>query len=465
VNALPPHSAEAERAVLGSMLRDNATIADVVQLVGANAFHTDAHQKLFRAMLDLWEAHKPVDLVTLAEQLKALKQIEDVGGYPYLGELLDAAPTAANAEHYARIVRDKAINRNLIHAATEIQRNAQDQVAPVEELLGEAERKILSIGELVVSDQESDIVPLIFDAYERYDRRKNCGDNYASARFGFYDLDALTGGFHAGELSILAARPSVGKTSLGVCIARHVVLNERIPVFFVSLEQGKDDLTDRVLCSESGVSSHRLRCGLLDQAGAEAFRAAGRKFAKEMFFLDDIPNQTILRIVAKARRLRLRKGIGLVIIDYLQLIEPENPKVPRYQQVGEISRRLKNLARELKIPVMAMSALNRAPEGTNRKPRLSDLRESGNIESDADTVLLLYRLDGDDDDKEHKRGAKRPEVAPIGIIIAKQRNGPTREISLGFREACMRFENLVPDATVVDRLWESGLRDASHAGP
>jgi replicative DNA helicase len=289
---------------------------------------------------------------------------------------------------------------------------------------------------------------LIFDAYERYDRRKKRGDNYAAARFGFYDLDALTGGFHSGELSILAARPSIGKTSLGVCIARHVVLNEGIPVFFVSLEQGKDDLTDRVLCSESGVSSHRLRRGLLDQAGEEAFRAAGRKFVKEMFFLDDIPNQTILRIVAKARRLRLRKGIGLVIIDYLQLIEPENPKSPRYQQVGEMSRQLKNLARELKIPVVAMSALNRALEGSNRKPRLSDLRESGNIESDADTVLLLYRLDGDDDNKE---GAKRPEVAPIGVIIAKQRNGPTREISLGFREACMRFENLVPDATVVDR--------------
>jgi replicative DNA helicase len=438
---LPPQSLEAERCVLGSMLRDNVVIGDVLQILKTNDFYADAHQKLFEGTTTIYNRGQPVDLVVMAEWLTANKFLEDVGGYGYLGDLWDAAPTAANAEYYARIVREKSIVRNLIHAGNEILRDSFDGIASADELLEGAERKILEIAELGISGQTISLNEALQDAYDRIDARANKDLSESGIQTGFADLDELTAGLHNNELVILAARPSVGKTAMAINIIRNIILGDSlrghkpVPVFFVSLEQSRTELAERLLMAHAKVDSHKLRKGgsFLSSDDMRRLIDAGDILRQAKLFIDDTPQQSMLRIAANARRLRKRHDIRLVVIDYLQLIDPENKKDSRQEQVAQISRRLKYLARELKIPVMALAQVNRATEERgDHKPRLSNLRESGSIEQDADTVMLMHRpgmYDGETEDN------------TIEIHVAKQRNGPTGDITLTFLKQFMRYEN------------------------
>jgi replicative DNA helicase len=436
---LPPHSRDAERSVLGSMLRDNGVIGDIIQIARAENFYSDAHQKIFQGIIALYDKGQPVDLVLLADYLKDQKHIDDVGGYGYLAELWDAAPTAANAEYYARIVRDKAVIRNLIHAGTEILRDSYDQSMPADELLETAERKILDIAELGVTGSTFTLGQAINEAYDRIDVRKQQDiTSISGIPTGFVDLDEKTAGLQNSELVIIAARPSVGKTAFALSIMRHMIVDVGEPVFFVSLEQSRIELAERMLCMQSRVDSHKLRKGHLGSDDMQKLIEAGGILKASKLYIDDTPGQGMLRIAANARRLKLRHGIKIVFIDYLQLIEPDNRRDSRQEQVAQISRRLKFLARELMIPVVALAQVNRASEDRgDHKPRLADLRESGSIEQDADTCMILHR----------------PEMYEPGqhegiveLNIAKQRNGPTGEITLTFIKQFMRYENFAVEA-------------------
>jgi replicative DNA helicase len=431
---LPPQNLDAERSVLGSMLRDNGVIGDVVQILHPESFYSDAHQKIFHAINSIYQDGRPVDLVILAEHLKEQKQIEDIGRYPYLGELWDAAPTAANAEYYARIVRDKAIVRNLIHASTEVLRDAYDQAMPADELLEAAERKILDIAEMGVTGQTHTLENVLKEAYDRIDMRHQQGHmSISGLPTGFHDLDNIMAGLQNSELVIVAARPSVGKTAFALNLVRHIAVEEGHPAFFVSLEQSRIELAERLLCCQSRVNSHKLRTGHPNSEEMQKLIDAGGVLSKAKLFIDDTPGQGMMRIAANARRLKLRHKIKLVVIDYLQLIEPDNRRDSRQEQVAHLSRRLKFLARELQIPVVSLAQVNRSSEDRqDHRPRLADLRESGAIEQDADTVLLLHR----------------PELYEPGqhegileVIVGKQRNGPTGEVTLAYLKQFMRFED------------------------
>jgi replicative DNA helicase len=432
---LPPQNLEAERGLLGSMLRDNGIIGDVFQIVQhSDVFAFFAHQIIFDAIKEIYQQGKPIDLIILADYLNSKGQLEEVGRPSYLVELWNTAPTAANAEYYARIVREKSISRGLIHASTEILRDAYDQVMPADELLGAAERKILEIAEKGVTGTTSTLQAALTEAYHRMDARKKGGYSEVSGLpTGFVDLDHLTAGFQNSELVIIAARPSVGKTAFSLNVVRHIVVEERRPAFFVSLEQAKIELAERMLVAQARVDSHKLRKGALNSQEMEKLLEAGDILHQAPLFIDDSPSQSMLRIAANARRLKLRHGIRIVVIDYLQLIEPENRRDPRQEQVAQISRRLKFLARELNIPVIALAQVNRASEDRqDHRPRLADLRESGSIEQDADTCFMLHRpgkFDGGIEDN------------VIEVIVAKQRNGPTGDITLKYIKEHMRYDN------------------------
>jgi replicative DNA helicase len=432
---LPPQSPEAERSVLGSMLRDNAVIGDVVLIIRAENFYSDAHQKVFGAMVALYERGQPVDLVVLAEELKQRGHLDDAGGYAALAALWDAAPTAANAVYYARIVRDKAQVRNLIHASTEILRDAYDQVQPADELVESAERKILEIAQAGITGQTYTLADALTTAFDRIDR-VHSGESAAGLATGFADLDEITAGLHESELVIVAARPSVGKTSFALNLVRNIVIDGRQAVFFVSLEQSRVELAERLLCCQARVDSHRLRKGTLAADDMDRLMDGAGVLRGAKLYIDDAPGQGMLRIAANARRLKLRQDIRVIVIDYLQLIEPENRRDPRQEQVAQISRRLKFLAKELNVPVIALAQVNRSSEDRqDHRPRLADLRESGSIEQDADTVLLLHRPD---------RYEPGQHEGIIEVIVGKQRNGPTGEITLAYLKQFMRYEDYAP---------------------
>lgn len=431
---LPPQNAEAERSVLGSMLRDNQVIGDIVQIIQPKAFYSDAHQQICQSIYELYDKGQPVDLVVLAEALRQRGQIENIGGYALLAELWDAAPTAANAEYYAKIVREHALVRSLIHTGNEILRDAYEQTQPAEELLGTAERKIMAIAQMGVIGQTITLEAAIQEAYNRIDRRTQGDDiSIGGIPTGYVDLDEITAGLHDSELVIIAARPSVGKTAFALNLIRNIAVGKGHPVFFVSLEQSYIELAERLLCCQSRVDSHKMRKGTLSQDDISKIIDAGGVLSKAPLFIDHTPFQSMLRIAANARRLKLRHGLKMVVIDYLQLIEPDNRRDPRQEQVAQISRRCKALAKELNIPVVALAQVNRASEDRqDHRPRLADLRESGSLEQDADTVLLLHRPE---------RFEPGQNEGVVEVIIGKQRNGPVGEITLAYIKQFMRFEN------------------------
>jgi replicative DNA helicase len=438
---LPPHNREAERGVLGSMLRDNELIPEVVQLVKAENFYVFAHQKIFEAITALMERGEPADPVTLANHLKEKALIEDAGGYGYIVELWEAAPSAGNTKYYADIIRQQALIRHLIHACDELASDAFDQAMPAQELLDNAERRILEIAEMGVTGDTKTLEDAIKEAYTRLDARKKRGNlEYSGLPTGFVELDSLTAGFQESELVIIAARPSVGKTAFALNVLRHMTVEEGIPALFVSLEQSRIEIAERLLCNQARIRSDRLRKGHLGLDEQDKLHTGADALSHAKLFIDDTPGQNMLRIAANARRLKLRHKIRTVVIDYLQLIDPDlKSRESRQEQVAAISRRLKFLARELKIPVIALAQVNRSSEDrTDHRPRLSDLRESGAIEQDADTVILLHRPEY------HEPGQYE---GVLEVIVGKQRNGPTGKIELMFEKEFMRFVNKAPDVS------------------
>jgi replicative DNA helicase len=435
MDRLPPHNRDAERSLLSSMLRDNKIIPEAVNLVRAAHFYVFAHQKIFEAITLLNDDQgKPADIVTVAEFLTQGKLLDEVGGPAYLADLWDAAPSASHFRQYSEIIRQKAIVRNLIHACTEMQNDAADPSQNPQELLDSAERRILEIAEMGITGDTISLHDALQEAYHRLDQRKQRGEHeFSGIATGYLDLDSLTAGFQNSELIVLAARPSVGKTAFALNIARHVAVEEGFPVLFVSLEQARVELAERLLCCQARVDSHRLRRGHLSSEDETKIMEAGDILSRANLFIDDTPGQNMLRIAANARRLKKQKDLRLVMIDYLQLIDPDDRRDSRQEQVANISRRLKFLARELKVPVVALAQVNRSSEDRqDHRPRLSDLRESGAIEQDADTVMMLHRPDY------HEPGQNEGLVE---VIIAKQRNGPTGEVSLMYVKQFMRFEN------------------------
>jgi replicative DNA helicase len=435
--SLPPHSEDAERGLLGSMIRDNATIGDVLNtLRDERNFYKDAHQRIFAAVRCLYERNAPIDLVTLAEELAGSRHIQAIGGYDYLARLVHDCPTAANAEYYAKIVREKSILRELILAGHEIIRSANHPSGPADGILESCESRIFEIAEWGVVGNYVPIDQALQEAFDRLDQRvlRDSDSSVSGLSTNYLDLDKITAGLQESELVIVAARPSVGKTAFALNLMRNIAVEEGHPVFFVSLEQSRIELAERLLAAQARVDSHRLRVGRISQDDQRAIIAASNPLNEAKIFIDDSPGQNMLRIAANARRLKHKHNIKAVFVDYLQLVEPDPRQDNRQEQVATISRKLKFLAKELRIPVVACAQLNRGVEmRAEGEPKLSDLRESGSIEQDADTVMLLNRP------KDKNTGQEIEGV--LEIIVAKQRNGPTGRLALAHLKQFMRFEN------------------------
>lgn len=444
---LPPHNQDAERGVLGGILRDPDELSTVQQIIRAENFYFDAHQKIFQAICELADEHQPLDLVMLHERLNKNKVLEDVGGVEYLSDLWESVPTGANAEYHARIVRDTAMVRSLIHAGTEMLRDAYDRTQSADELVSQAERKVMDIARAGMVGETRTLNQAVLEALSRIDSRagKDPSDlSISGLPTGYHDLDQILAGLHNSELVIIAARPSVGKTAFALNIVRNVVADHGADspvVLFVSLEMARVELAERLLCCQSRVDSHKVRKGHLNSDDIQKLMDAGDSLRRARLYLDDTPTRSMIQIAATARRIQKKHerdgGLRLVVIDYLQLIEPENRRDPRQEQVAQISRRLKFLARELEIPVIALAQVNRASEDRqDHTPRLSDLRESGSLEQDADTVMILHRPG--------RFGGEEDKV--LEVHVAKQRNGPTGEITLTWQKQFNRYENYIADA-------------------
>jgi replicative DNA helicase len=437
----PPCNLDAEKGVLGSILLLPDVLDDVALIVRPDDFYDESNQRLLRHMLALHDAGRPVDLTLLIERLKTAGEYELVGGAAYLYEVGRSVPHAASAEYYAEIVKDKAMKRALIRASTDVLRDAYDESSPSREMLARAEEKIFSIIESKGIGDLSSIRDVLMRSMDRINSRMDRDHALGGVATGFADVDSLLGGLHDSELSIIAARPSMGKTAFALNIAEHASMRGKVPTLLVSLEMSSVELGDRLLCSIARVDGKRLRDGTLSQDDRRKLLEAAADVSTAPFFVDDSPSRTMTEIAATARRLKRREGLGLVIIDYLQLIEPDNPKDQRQEQVAKIARRLKGLARELKIPVVCLAQLNRQAEVTrDNKPRLSHLRESGAIEQDADVVMFVHREEYYQTNEEDK---KRVE-GQAEIIVAKQRNGPIGDVHLVWLHKFTRFEDAAP---------------------
>jgi replicative DNA helicase len=436
---LPPQNLDAERGVLGSILLMNEAIDEVGESLKAEHFYSDAHQKIYAAIQQLYEKGvRGIDAITLAEELVRRSQFEDVGGAGYLAQILEAVPHAAHVRYYATIVREKWMQRTLIYACTEILSESYDASDDVEGLLQSAERRIFSILESQGDTGSFAISDILLEAFARIEERQHTAGDVTGITSGFTDLDHQTTGFQPTELIILAARPSMGKTALVCNIAEAVARKSAKSVLLFSLEQSNLELAERFLSITARIDGHALRSGTLSDAQHDAMVRASDDLSRLPLFIDDKPGRTMTQVAAIARRLHRKSPIGVIIIDYLQLIEPDDKGSPREQQIAQISRRLKFLAKELKVPVIALAQLNRGVElREDKRPRLADLRESGAIEQDADMVMFLHRPDAYDPED-------RPGEAEI--IVAKHRSGPTGLVRLTWRKEFMRFENYSPMA-------------------
>lgn len=434
----PPCNLEAERGVLGSILLLPVACDEVSLILRPEDFYDEANRIVFTHMRGMQDASQRIDVVLLTERLKKAGVYDKVGGAAYLAEILQSVPTAANAAYYAHIVRDKATLRSLIHASTEILRDAyNDEVAP-HEMVGQAEQKIFAILDSRSAGQVTQIDAILQEAMSRLDRRITHGHAIGGVETGFTDFDNLTGGLINSELTILAGRPSMGKTAFALNLAEYITMKLGVTTLFVSLEMSSIELADRMVCTLAQVNGQRLRNGTISNTERAKLVQKMAEFSQAPLFVDDTPSRTITEIAAAARRLKRRNNLGLVIIDYLQLIEPDNPRDPRQEQVARIARRLKGLARELKVPVLCLAQLNRQAEAAREnRPRLSHLRESGAIEQDADVVIFVHREEYfAASDKEREELAGQAE-----LIVAKQRNGPTDIVKLTWFKDFTQFRD------------------------
>ena len=436
VERVPPHSLDTEMAVLGSMLLDDEAVPVVLEMLQSGAFYRDSHRKIFEAMITLFNAQKPVDLVTLTEELKANGRLEEVGGADYIASLTSVVPTAANVQHYAKIVREKSMLRSLIAAATQIVGRCYEDQDDADALLDRAEQLLFEIANRSLGVQAEPLKGMLSRTMETIERLYQRKEMVTGLATGIHDLDVMTAGLQNADLIIVAGRPSMGKSALATCIAEHVAVVERVPVAIFSLEMSKDQLAHRMLCALARVNVHNARTGFLAQADwKELPKAASKLDQAAPILIDDTPGLSALELRAKARRLKNQHRIGLIIVDYLQMMRGSFRVENRQQEISEISRSLKALAKELNVPVIAVSQLSRGPEQReDRRPQLSDLRESGAIEQDADVAMLLFR-----EEVYHPSDENRGKAE---LIIAKQRNGPVGSVHLAFLKEFTRFENL-----------------------
>lgn len=444
VTKLPPHSLEAEMAVLGSMMLEREAIARVVDVLEAGDFYREVNRWIYDAICLLFNEGEPVDLITLSERLKARGQLEQVGGSAYLNALLEAAPTAAAASYYAKIVREKASLRQLITAAGEISKRAYEAAdQEVEEVVDDCERRIFAVGERSIKPTFIPLGRLIEEAFERIDEIQRTHIPGTGLHTGFTDLDNLTSGLQPSDLIILAARPSMGKTALALNIARYVGVTEKLPVAVFSLEMAKEQIALRFLCSEAKIDQQAMRQGYVSDEGMASITRAAETLYRAPVYVDDSASMTVLEIRGKARRLKAEKGLSLIILDYLQLIQGFGRFENRNQEISQIARSLKALARELHVPVLALSQLSRAVESRSpRRPQLSDLRESGSLEQEADVVGFIYRPGYYGEEELQRAGYLSTEQDVSEIIVAKQRNGPVDTIRLTWRSPYVRFYNI-----------------------
>ena len=434
-----PQDLGAEAAVLGSMIVDPRCIGDVVETIKRDAFYHTEHQVIFDALIALFEKNRGegIDGLLVRSELDRCNQMEAIGGPEYLQRIIETVPSSANVQYYAEIIKEKMLLRETIAAATEILRDAYDESSEAGEKLDEAERKIFAITDKRITNSAVALKDLVTKTFELIEKRD--GTHITGLGTGYYELDDKTCGLQKGEMIIVAGRPSMGKTALALNIAEHMGIVEKIPLAVFSLEMGKQQLAERFLCSYSGVDAQLVRKGMLGTEHYQKLVEACGVTSEAPIYIDDTSALTPLELRAKARRLRSAHGIRCILVDYLQLMHIDSKKIEsRQQEITTISRYLKSLARELDVPVVVLSQLNRSPEGReDHRPRMSDLRESGSIEQDADVVMLLHREDY------YHRGEEGYEPDNTAeVIIAKQRNGPTGSVKLMFREKCTRFENL-----------------------
>lgn len=433
---IPPQNTEAEKSVLGAMLIDEEAIGAAIEILDETWFYEEAHRKIFRAITGLYGERKNVDLITLSDKLRKEGTLDEIGGASYLSLIIDLVPTSANVEHYAHIVKEKGVLRRLIRNATQIVSESYESNGNVESVVDNAERLIFEVADLKQKQKSVHIKELIKKSIETLDHLYQRKQHVTGIATGFERFDHMTSGLQNSDLIIIAGRPSMGKSALAVSIAEHVGIELKQGVGIFSLEMSKEQLVQRMLCSQARVDAHKVRSGFLSPSDWPKLTAAAGKLSESQIYIDDTPAISVLELRAKARRLKANSNIQLIILDYLQLMRSTVKSDSRQQEISEISRSLKALARELSIPVIALSQLSRAVESRqDHKPQLSDLRESGAIEQDADLVVLLMREEYYNPTEENKGIAD--------VMIAKQRNGPVGTVKLTFIKEYMRFENLV----------------------
>lgn len=440
---LPPQNLEAEQSVLGGILIENYVINKVIEVLEPNDFYRESHRKIYKALLNLSERDEPADLITLTNELKNQGHLDFVGGASYIASLIDSVPTAANIEYYAKIVKEKSILRKLIQTSTEIITQSYEDRGDVESFLDEAERAIFDISENRVRPSFYSIKEVVKDSFKILERLYEKKELVTGIPSGFKELDRMTAGFQPSDLIIVAGRPSMGKTAFCLNLAQFAAIQKKIPIAIFSLEMSKEQLGIRMLCSEAHVEGTKLRSGFLSESDWPRLTIAAGNLSDAPIYIDDTAALTVLELRAKARRLKTEHGgLGMVIIDYLQLMKGRTRVESRQQEISEISRSLKALAKELNIPVIAVSQLSRkTEERTGNRPQLSDLRESGAIEQDADLILFIYR------DEVYNRSEDNPNKGKAEIIIGKQRNGPTGKIDLAFLDKFTTFKELYKGET------------------
>ncbi|OGV98094.1 MAG: replicative DNA helicase [Nitrospinae bacterium RIFCSPLOWO2_02_FULL_39_110] len=435
---LPPQNTEAERSILGAILLENEALPKSLEILrDESCFYMDSHRKIFAAIIHLFEKNQPMDIMTLSEILKKKNQLEEVGGVDYLVSLVESIPTAANIQYHSRIVKEKAILRNLISASTDIQNRCYEDSEDVDELLDHAEKSIFEISENKITPGFININKVVKESFDTIEKLFERKELVTGVPTGFKDFDQKTAGLHPSELIIVAGRPSMGKTAFCLNIANYVgaIKNKIVAIF--SLEMSREQLVIRMLCSEARINASKVRTGYLSKSDWPDLTRAAGILSESTIFIDDTPAQSVLDIRAKSRRLQAeKKGLDLIIIDYLQLMRTRGKSENRQQEISEITGSLKALSKELKVPVIAVSQLSRAPEQrSDRRPQLSDLRESGAIEQDADLVVFIYR------EEFYKETPENQGVSDI--IIGKQRNGPAGvTVKLSFFKEYTRFDNL-----------------------
>lgn len=434
LDKLPPQNLEAEQSVLGAILLENDALLKTIEILSVEDFYREHHRKIFNAMIELFEKNEAIDLITVTDILKRKNELDNVGGVTYLSSLAAMVPTAANIRYHSKIIKEKAIVRSLLRSATDIAAKVYESSLEPDELVDYAEKTIFDISDKRTKTSFFTLKEVIRSSFEMIEHLYDKKEAITGAPSGFADLDELTTGFQPSDLIIIGGRPSMGKTALGLNIAQHIAVDMREPVAIFSLEMSKEQLAMRLLCSEAMVDSNSVRKGFIRKEDWHKLTSAAGRLAEAPIFIDDSSGTAVLEMRAKARRLKMEQGgLSLIIVDYLQLMRGRGSFERREQEISEISRSLKALAKELKVPVVALSQLNRGVElRHDKRPSLSDLRESGAIEQDADVIIFLYRDEVYNKDNPANKGKAE-------VIIAKQRNGPTNTINLTFLAMCTKF--------------------------